>query len=144
MHQIYQAKGGISEYVAGREGILEVFLILGYCRVVLFDCFFFLEVFYTSYSSEGCSQRGLWVRAGLWKLFQGGTVSWLYTVILKSCLRGTQKNRIHLWLCPECKQDEVKDTQAPLSCPRAVFVWLDRFQLAEWGQVLSKSCNRSG
>lgn len=68
-------KEGISEYIPGREGILEVFLILGYCRVVLFDWFFFfLEVFYTSYSSKVWlfwSQRGLWVRAVLWKLLQG-------------------------------------------------------------------------
>lgn len=70
-------KGGISEYISGGEGVLEVFsLVLGYCRVVLFDCFvfFFLEVFYTSYSSKiwlFWSQRGLWVRAVLWKLLQG-------------------------------------------------------------------------
>lgn len=38
-------KGGISEYISGREGILEVFLILGYCRVVLFDWFFFWKCF---------------------------------------------------------------------------------------------------
>lgn len=34
--------------------------------------------------------------------------------------------------------------KAPLSCPQAVFVWLDCFQLAERGQALSKSCNWSG
>lgn len=51
------------------------------------------------------------------------------------------ENRIHLWLCPERKQDDAKDTQAPFPCPQAVFVWLDCFQLAEWGQALCKSCH---
>lgn len=67
-------RGGISEYSSGRGGISEVFLILGYCRVVLFDSLFFSGSVLHFLQQKGWifwRQRGLWVRAVLWKLLQG-------------------------------------------------------------------------
>lgn len=141
-------KGHFSIYISGREDILEVFLILGYCRVVLFDFFFFSWKCFTlptavrsgpSGVREACGsgQRcGSCYRAEQWV----GCTLWYR----KPVSEGRRKIGHTSGFVPSASRMMWRIPKAPLSCPQAVFVWLDCFQLAERGQALSKSCNRSG